>query len=267
MEQNFTGLKLLHRLDKLTSGVLMFTKSSENASKIQAQFEKLKMQKMYYARVTGKIKNKNFVVEKPIRCVSRKNCAWDVIQGNQTIEKVGDKTFYKIEAEKNENDQKKEMELKKNANKKVMYWEKSKDSVTSFELIFYDQESNTSLLKCFPKTGRTHQIRVHLKSIGHPIVNDVNYGGIFIGNFFHKFEKEETPNLGIKSHELLKKRSEISDDNATEETFDNKNPHLKYKTEKVNEIWLHSSEYKFDKFVFKAKDPYWIQKDINLLKK
>ncbi len=43
------------------------------------------------------------------------------------------------------------------------YWEKVKSA------------SGISLLKCYPKTGRTHQIRVHLASIGHPIVGDVIY--------------------------------------------------------------------------------------------
>ncbi len=34
-----------------------------------------------------------------------------------------------------------------------------------------------SVLKIFPKTGRTHQIRVHLSYIGHPIIGDIRYGG------------------------------------------------------------------------------------------
>jgi len=44
--------------------------------------------------------------------------------------------------------------------------------------MFYNESSNTTVLKCFPLTGRTHQIRVHLKSIGHPIANDIKYGGV-----------------------------------------------------------------------------------------
>ncbi|GAB5359517.1 hypothetical protein AAMO2058_000550900 [Amorphochlora amoebiformis] len=41
----------------------------------------------------------------------------------------------------------------------------------------YDQKGNTSLVRCFPKTGRPHQIRAHLRYLGHPIANDVIYGG------------------------------------------------------------------------------------------
>jgi 23S rRNA-/tRNA-specific pseudouridylate synthase len=51
-----------------------------------------------------------------------------------------------------------------------------------FKFKFYDKETNTSVIKCFPKTGRTHQIRVHLKAIGHPIVNDKMYGGLFMNS-------------------------------------------------------------------------------------
>lgn len=56
-----------------------------------------------------------------------------------------------------------------------------KESITKFEKVFYDKDSDSSLVKCFPITGRTHQIRVHLQSIGHPIIGDVNYGGRFLG--------------------------------------------------------------------------------------
>jgi 23S rRNA pseudouridine955/2504/2580 synthase/23S rRNA pseudouridine1911/1915/1917 synthase len=42
---------------------------------------------------------------------------------------------------------------------------------------------NASLLKCIPKTGRTHQIRVHLAGIGHPILGDYQYGKKFISSY------------------------------------------------------------------------------------
>ncbi len=41
----------------------------------------------------------------------------------------------------------------------------------------YHEPTNTSIVKCYPRTGRSHQIRVHLKSLGMPIANDQVYGG------------------------------------------------------------------------------------------
>ena len=49
------------------------------------------------------------------------------------------------------------------------------EALTIFERLSYDPYTNTSMVKCQPKTGRTHQIRRHLKMLGHSIVNDVDY--------------------------------------------------------------------------------------------
>ncbi|GAA6022156.1 hypothetical protein JCM11491_005108 [Sporobolomyces phaffii] len=50
-----------------------------------------------------------------------------------------------------------------------------RESKTIFERMSYDAESNTSVVLCRPITGRTHQIRVHLQYLGHPIANDPIY--------------------------------------------------------------------------------------------
>lgn len=48
----------------------------------------------------------------------------------------------------------------------------AKEASTTFKFKSYDDKTDQSVIKCYPKTGRTHQIRVHLQSLGHPIAND-----------------------------------------------------------------------------------------------
>lgn len=52
-----------------------------------------------------------------------------------------------------------------------------KSSLTSYRLLAHDTVMNTSRVELEPVTGRTHQLRVHMAAIGHPIVGDTLYGG------------------------------------------------------------------------------------------
>ncbi|KAL7471606.1 hypothetical protein ACHAXS_011903 [Conticribra weissflogii] len=72
-----------------------------------------------------------------------------------------------------------------------------KPAQTSFTLVSYDASSNTSLVLAKPVTGRTHQIRLHLQALGHPIANDHCYGGeLWFGD-------EEGKELCKKTREFL----------------------------------------------------------------
>ena len=51
-----------------------------------------------------------------------------------------------------------------------------KECLTEYELVSYDEKSDTSVIRVTPHTGRTHQIRVHMAHIGHPLKNDFLYG-------------------------------------------------------------------------------------------
>eukprot|EP00658_Telonema_sp_P-2_P079318 TRINITY_DN7628_c0_g1_i3.p1 TRINITY_DN7628_c0_g1~~TRINITY_DN7628_c0_g1_i3.p1 ORF type:complete len:164 (+),score=21.71 TRINITY_DN7628_c0_g1_i3:134-625(+) len=52
-----------------------------------------------------------------------------------------------------------------------------KPATTNFELMHYNRSDDTSVVRCFPLSGRTHQIRLHLQWLGFPIKNDPCYGG------------------------------------------------------------------------------------------
>jgi 23S rRNA pseudouridine1911/1915/1917 synthase len=70
---------------------------------------------------------------------------------------------------------------------------KERYSLTYYKVL--DESGDYSLLEVFPKTGRTHQIRVHLHSIGHPIVGDKKY-------IFKEHKKIETPRMFLHAKSL-----------------------------------------------------------------
>lgn len=67
--------------------------------------------------------------------------------------------------------------------------DKGKEAVTHYEVV--ERFGYVTLLKCRLETGRTHQIRAHMKYIGHPLFNDVRYGGnkILKGTTFTKYKQ------------------------------------------------------------------------------
>ncbi len=136
-------------------------KSSELAVKFQKDLMKHEIGKTYVARVLGDFPCKvgeELVVDKSIYCVSAK---------------LGKFDFCKTEEQE----------------------QQGKTATTIFKKLWYDEATNSSLVECRPQTGRTHQIRVHCLSVGCSIINDVNYGGIFIGNPLEDIVREK---LGIE---------------------------------------------------------------------
>ena len=129
-----TGLKLfsVHRLDKMTSGLLLLAKSSEDANKLSRLFEEHHIQKFYLAISMRKPKKKQ---------------GW--IKGDMGPSRRGS---YKL--------------LSTNTN----------PAVTQFISTALRTHERLFLIK--PHTGKTHQIRVALKSLGAPIAGDTRYAAL-----------------------------------------------------------------------------------------
>src|SRR3989344_8197646 len=145
---------IVHRLDKDTSGVLVAARNQKSFEFLKNQFQKREVVKKYLALVEGELKNNlptgqasNGVIALPIgRSASdfRKKLASDSAKG-ELREAV---TEYKV------------LEHLPNVGHSVSNIGRS-----------------YTLVEAYPKTGRTHQIRVHFKAIGHPVVCDSLYGG------------------------------------------------------------------------------------------
>jgi len=289
----------VHRLDKLTSGLLILAKSQDLAFKFQDDLKNNKVEKTYLARVIGDFPGKEgeeVVVEKSIYCVSPKLSKYD---------------YCKTEEEEKQ----------------------GKYAKTIFKKIWYDEKTNSSLVECKPVTGKTHQIRVHCKSLGCSIINDINYGGPFVGNLIENeilgkhlghpptenideivdlkkkevrqppvdpkdeagpgkkvkttanseevnalASKEDAPQQPEKAEEEEKKEEAPStSDNATgkkesaaKDALDEKK-RLEAQIEELDEnertyvmeIWLHSMKYRYKDREFTAPLPYWADKDFS----
>lgn len=129
------GAKLVHRLDKDTSGILLIALNKNSSEILTQAFKDKAIRKTYIALVCGKMIKKSGVINIPLRK--------KLFGKNEKI--------YPDHAE-------------------------GKEAITEFELV--KNFEDYALVNLFPLTGRTHQLRVHCKEIGHGIVNDVKYGGL-----------------------------------------------------------------------------------------
>ncbi|KAL4710029.1 hypothetical protein ACJJTC_016007 [Scirpophaga incertulas] len=137
-EYNLKNLRTIHRLDRLTSGLLLFGRSPKKARQMEHQIRNRQVQKEYVCRVDGEFPEEEIECQEPIEVVS-----------------------YKIGVCK--------------------VSPKGKDCSTVFMRLGYNANTNTSVVLCKPKTGRMHQIRVHLQYLGYPVVNDPLYNHAVFG--------------------------------------------------------------------------------------
>lgn len=149
---------LVHRLDKDTSGIVLAAKTQEAFENLQSQFASREVKKEYTALVHGFAPQKGEVVGAISRNPGNRE-KFIVLEGGkdastqfETIERLAFSAERIVELFS---------DLTKPASRKLN------------ALRYFDY----TLLRCFPKTGRTHQIRVHLKHIGFPIVGDEKYAG------------------------------------------------------------------------------------------
>ena len=160
-------LYTVHRIDRDTSGLVVFAKNSEIHKSLSAAFEDRKIKKRYIAAVGGRPSWNETTCDLPL-----------IPNGNKLHHTIVDKY-------------------------------QGKASLTHFRLL--GSAGNYSILEAFPETGRTHQIRVHLAALGHPVVCDEFYGSVkpvllsAIKRGWQGNPKEERPllsRLGLHAAEL-----------------------------------------------------------------
>jgi 23S rRNA pseudouridine955/2504/2580 synthase/23S rRNA pseudouridine1911/1915/1917 synthase len=168
LQEKYQQIFIVHRLDRDTSGIIVFAKNEETHKHLSKQFEERKTEKIYVGLVTGSLMTKKGSISKPIA----------------------------------ENTVKRGM---------MIIHQRGKESLTDYEVL--EDFGMYSWLKFRIHTGRTHQIRVHMKNLGHPVVCDELYGDgkpILLSSIKSKFklskkEEEERPllnRLALHAHKL-----------------------------------------------------------------
>lgn len=134
-EEFFDKGGIVHRLDKDTSGLMILAKTLKSYNSLKSQFLERKVTKTYIALVHGEVKPEKGIISKPIE---RHPKIW----GKFTIGR-----------------------------------DLSKTAVTEWKTISHYSLHNNhySFMELRPLTGRTHQIRVHMKHLGYPVVADRIY--------------------------------------------------------------------------------------------
>lgn len=146
---------IVHRLDRETSGLLVCAKTESAYDNLQKQFKERKVKKEYTALCHGVVVDDRGEIDAPIGRIGSFG-EFGIISGgreSKTIFGVGCR--YKIKDSVLEN-------IAEDLNKNQKNYLKA-------------HATDYSFVTLYPKTGRTHQIRVHLKSIGHPVVSDLIY--------------------------------------------------------------------------------------------
>ncbi|PRZ49595.1 RluA family pseudouridine synthase [Tritonibacter scottomollicae] len=127
----FPEALLVHRLDRDTSGVMVFAMTPHAQRHLGLQFEKRMTKKTYVARLVGHLEPRSGTVDLPLI----------VDWPNRPLQKVCTET--------------------------------GKPAETEWKVVSYGE--NETRVRLSPKTGRSHQLRVHTLSLGHPILGDPLY--------------------------------------------------------------------------------------------
>jgi len=144
LEEEYEKIWIVHRLDKFTSGVLVFALNAEAHRALNIQFEKHEVEKVYRAITVGAPPWKERITKFPLR----------VNVGHKHRTMVDNKKGVRAETKF-----------------KVLNWN---SSITD-ELYLADDAEGMALVEARPMTGRTHQIRVHAYALGYPLLGDALY--------------------------------------------------------------------------------------------
>lgn len=178
----FDRAGIVHRLDKETSGLLILAKTPEVYIDLLRQFRERTVKKTYLALVHGTFKDQEGVIDAALGRLPWQREKFGVLDDGRPAV-----THYSIIRLYYHSSTKKAKRGRVNRQEKLAadgleLEAVDFDAIVKSLQVLEEGESQTTkeiftLVKVLPQTGRTHQIRVHMKHIGHSIVGDVLYAG------------------------------------------------------------------------------------------
>lgn len=127
---------IVHRIDRDTSGILLLAKTKTGHQCLKEQFMNREVEKIYHVFVYGNLKEDRGTINLPIGKSTSNFRKWSAQRGARG---------------------------------------EMREAVTFFQVLKRTDDKSTTFVEAKPKTGRTHQIRVHLEAVHHPVVSDKLY--------------------------------------------------------------------------------------------
>lgn len=127
---------VVHRLDRETSGALILAKTKEGHAVLKEQFQNREIEKIYHLFVYGDLKDDRGIINLPIGKSTTNFRKWSAQRGARG---------------------------------------KKREAITYFQVLKRIPNNSATFVEAKPKTGRTHQIRVHFQALHHPVVGDSLY--------------------------------------------------------------------------------------------
>ncbi len=162
IQQQFPDALVVHRLDMATSGLLVFARGVEMQRRLSEMFREREVEKRYQAVVAGRLDVRNIHGFPSLALLQREGKRSPLLPLGEGWEGGWGEVDLPIGADwPNRPMRKVDAEL-------------GKPSLTRYRVLHQDEY--TSRVELEPVTGRTHQLRVHMAAIGHPILGDALYG-------------------------------------------------------------------------------------------
>src|SRR3989338_7733695 len=142
---------IVHRLDRETSCALLIAKNQTAFARLKKQFQRQQVHKTYHAFVYGSVKQDDGLIDRPIARSRTNPVLWSATRGRRGEEREA-VTEYRV------------------LGRLILPYQGEHSPSAARRGVTAKDSPLFSFLELYPRTGRTHQLRVHLKAINYPIV-------------------------------------------------------------------------------------------------